>query len=282
MLINKTIIFVCLIASLQGCSSKLAYNNADWLSNWYIDDYLDLNTDQNRTLKKELVSVLEWHRTTQLSQYKQQLLALSNDLDSLPISEEQWLYHFNSITAHWHRARKEVSLRSAKLAPLLDPTQVDYLFKKLHQKNQQKLDDFNDQTLEEYRNARFESMQDAIKDYLGSISEQQKKIARAFTGHAIVTEQEWFDSKVALQGAMKAAFNNENPTELTDTLYGLMINPDQFKANNLLEAYATNRTLLVRMLHKLSTSLSVEQVMHFKDEIADLIALIESLEVNHK
>ncbi len=279
---NKRIIFVCFIILLQGCSSKLAYNNADWLSNWYIDDYLDLNVDQNHILKKELVSILKWHRTTQLSQYKQQLLALSNDLDSLPISKEQWLYHFNSITAHWHRARQEVSLRSAKLAPLLDLTQVDYLFKKLHQKNQQKLDDFNDQTIEEYRDARFESMQEAIEDHLGSITQQQKQYGQTFTDQAVVTEQEWFDSKVALQGAMKTAFKNENPTELTEQLYALMINPDQFKANNLLAAYDTNRTLLVSMLHKLSTSLSVEQVMHFKDEIADLIALIESLEVNHK
>lgn len=280
MLINKTIIFVCLLILLQGCSSKLAYNNADWLSNWYIDDYLDLNDNQNRTLKNELVSVLKWHRTTQLSKYKQQLLNLSDDLDSLPISEEQWLIHFNNITAHWHRARKEVSLRSAKLAPLLDPTQVDYLFKKLHQKNQQKLDDFNELTIEEYRATRFESMQEAIEDYLGAISEQQNQFARAFTEQAIVTEQEWFDSKVALQGAMKAAF--ENDRELSDELYVLMINPDKFKADSLLEAYDTNRSLLVSMLHKLSTSLSVEQVVHFKEEIADLVRLIESLEVNDK
>jgi hypothetical protein len=279
-LINKTIIFVCLIILLQGCSSKFAYNNADWLSNWYIDDYLDLNDTQNRTLKKELVSALEWHRTTQLSQYKQQLLALSSDLDSLPISEGQWLIHFNNITTHWHRARNEVSLRSAKLAPLLDPTQVNYLFKKLHEKNQQKLDAFNDQTLEEYRESRFESMQEAIEDYLGSISEQQKQFALEFTGSAVITEQEWFDSKVALQGAMKAAF--EDDRELSDQLYVLMINPDKFKADSLLEAYNTNRTLLVSMLHKLSASLSVEQVIHFKEEIADLIALIESIEVNHK
>jgi len=277
----KHIIVILFIVCLQGCSSKFAYNNADWLSNWYIDDYLDLNTDQNRILKKELSSVLEWHRDTQLSEYKILLLELSNDLNILPITQEKWLLHFNTVINHWHHVRKEISLRSAKLAPLLNEQQVDYLFKKLHQKNQRKLNDFNEQSLEEYRATKFENMKEAIEDKLGSISAQQQEYALEFTANAAITEQEWFDSKVDLQKAMKDAFKNNNSEAMTAQLYELMINPDQFKSKSLLDAYAINRELLVNMLHKISGSLSAEQVIHFKNEIDELVQLIDSITVKN-
>jgi hypothetical protein len=93
----KLILLVLFLSCLQGCSSKLAYNNADWLANWYIDDYLDLTLDQNQLLSLELESVLAWHRETQLPEYKKTLLNISSDLNNLPMSEATWLQHFNAI-----------------------------------------------------------------------------------------------------------------------------------------------------------------------------------------
>jgi len=275
---KKIPIFACLIILLQGCSSQFAYNNADWLSNWYIDDYLDLNTEQNRILKKELESVLVWHRTTQLPAYKTQLIALSKDLASLPIPEKTWLAHFNGVTQHWHTARNELSKRSAQLAPQLNDKQVNYLFRKLHEKNENRLDEFKALSIQEYRQERFETLEETIEDYLGSITPIQMEYAKAFTDHAIETEQEWFDSKYALQRAMKDSFKQESKALLSRDLYALMINPDQFKDQRLLNAYEHNRALLVTMLHNISGSLEPKQVTHFKEKIADWVELIESLE----
>lgn len=275
---KKIPIFACLIILLQGCSSQFAYNNADWLSNWYIDDYLDLNAEQNRILKKELESVLVWHRTTQLPAYKTQLIALSKDLASLPIPEKTWLAHFNGVTQHWHTTRNELSQRSAQLAPQLNDKQVDYLFRKLHEKNENRLDEFKALSIQEYRQERFETLEETIEDYLGSITPIQMEYAKAFTDHAIETEQEWFDSKYALQRAMKDSFKQESKALLSRDLYALMINPDQFKDQRLLNAYEHNRALLVTMLHNISGSLEPKQVIHFKEKIADWIDLIESIE----
>lgn len=275
---NRLPLFACLIILLQGCSSQFAYNNADWLSNWYIDDYLDLNTEQNRILKKELEAVLVWHRTTQLPAYKTQLITLSNDLESLPISEQAWLAHFNGVTQHWHTVRNALSKRSAQLAPLLNDKQADYLFRKLHEKNKSRLDEFKALSIQEYRQERFETLEETIEDYLGSIAPQQLAAAKHFTDNAIETEQEWFDSKRALQHAMKASFQQDNPEQLTDDLYALMINPDQFKGPRLLNAYTHNRALLITMLNRISGSLEPKQVKHFKEKMTDWITLIEALE----
>mgnify|MGYP006879503825 CR=1 FL=1 len=273
----RLIVLLLIVAFLQGCTSKMAYNNADWLAQWYIDDYVDLSRDQNRNLEIELESVLEWHRETQLLQYRQQLVALSNDLDNLPISEQVWLKHFNQIIDHWQRVRRELSTRAATLAPQLAQQQVNYLFTKLEKNNKERLDDFNEKTVEEYRADRLEGLLDTLENYLGTVNSQQKIYADIFVEQAKITEQEWFDSKVKLQAAMKNAFVSSPKTDLPTELFKIMINPDQFKSDTLLDAYPYNRQLLLSMLQKITTSLDENQVTYFKGEINDLIQLIDDV-----
>jgi len=281
----KLIVLLLIIAFVQGCSSKFAYNNADWLAQWYIDDYVDLSRDQNQNLDIELKSVLKWHRETQLLQYRQQLVDLSNDLDHLPISEQTWLKHFNQISDHWQRLRRELSIRAATFAPQLDQYQVNHLFAKLEDNSKERLEDFNEKTIKEYREDRLDGLLETLENYLGSVSKQQKIYAAIFVEQAIITEQEWFDSNVKLQTAMKKSFVSNTNAELTEELseklttqlFKIMDNPDQFKSDTLLEAYPHNRQLLLSMLQQITTSLSDTQVTYFKGEINDLIQLIDDV-----
>jgi hypothetical protein len=266
----RLIVLLFVVAFISGCSSKIAYNNADWLAQWYIDDYVDLSRDQNRHLEIELESLLEWHRETQLLQYRQQLVVLANDLDHLPMSEQVWLNHVNQITDHWQRVRRELSTRAARLAPQLNKNQVNYLFAKLAENNKERLDNFNEKTVAEYRAGRLEKLLDTLEDYLGTVNKQQEDYATTFVVQAKITEQEWFDHKVKLQAAMKDAF-------VSTELFKIMINPDQFKSATLLAAYPHNRQLLLSMLHKITTSLDQDQVTYLKGEINDLIQLIDDV-----
>ena len=275
----KLIVLLLTITFLHGCTSKMAYNNADWLAQWYIDDYLELSNDQDRHLEIELASVLEWHRETQLLHYRQQLVALLNDLDHLPISEQVWLKHFNQITDHWQRLRGELSVRASILAPQLEHSQVNYLITKLAENNKERLDDFTERTLEEYRADRLEGLLETLENFLGSVNRQQKRYANIFVEQARITEQEWFDSKVKLQAAMRKAFVSSTKTELTTELFKIMNNPDQFKSDTLLEAYPHNRELLLSMLQQITMSLNEDQVTYFKSEINNLIQLIDDVSV---
>ena len=52
------------------CSTvKLGYNNADWILPYMIDDYFDLNSEQESFVKEKIESHLDWHRNTELPRY---------------------------------------------------------------------------------------------------------------------------------------------------------------------------------------------------------------------
>ena len=56
--------------ALAACSMvRIGYNHADTLIVTTLDEYLDLNGEQTRWARGRAAALLEWHRSTQLSDY---------------------------------------------------------------------------------------------------------------------------------------------------------------------------------------------------------------------
>ena len=57
---------------LAGCSANRSiYNRADTFVRWVVDDYVDLNRDQQAAFDTDLQQLLDWHRRDELPQYRQ-------------------------------------------------------------------------------------------------------------------------------------------------------------------------------------------------------------------
>lgn len=64
-----------ILASLAifGCATKFAYNNIDWFIISYIEDLVPLNSVQESELENRLQDLQQWHKSTQLPLYIQQI-----------------------------------------------------------------------------------------------------------------------------------------------------------------------------------------------------------------
>ncbi len=74
----------CLIlglsAVLLACSVvRLAYNNADTLLYWKLDDAFDFNREQSALVHQRIAQWFAWHRRTQLPRYAQWLVQAETD-----------------------------------------------------------------------------------------------------------------------------------------------------------------------------------------------------------
>ena len=74
---------------LAGCSAnRFIYNRADTFVRWIVDDYVDLNRDQQVAFDTHLQQFLGWHRRDELPQYRQFIVSSRHALgDGVTLQE---------------------------------------------------------------------------------------------------------------------------------------------------------------------------------------------------
>ncbi len=162
-----------------GCSIKLAYNNADRLIRWNVDDYIDLTRPQKRFLNGELERLLYWHRTTQLPQYASALGRLNNDIANAVGGPDAVLVDdfndFIETALLWGEAVEAKSHRTASQVLLsLTAEQIEALPELLEKDNRKLLEDEEGKTLLENQ-ARWEKeVRKGLQRFMGRFSTEQR------------------------------------------------------------------------------------------------------------
>lgn len=152
---------------------------------WWIDDYLDLSSEQvdivNDSLKKEFA----WHRSTQLALIQKSLLKLKPRIGKpLTVAELQDSYE----DAHKHSMdiAEHVIPNSAKLALLLSQNQLKVLQRKFEANNQKFIKQYVAGTPQQQLDARVEKIIDSLEVVYGSMSKgQRSQISKLVEEHPI-------------------------------------------------------------------------------------------------
>ena len=131
---KKIIILLCVFL-LSGCSTKFVYNNASWLVYWYLDDYVELNNQQEEQFDEMLNQWMDWHRSTELPKYQAHIEEIISDIKTKQIDEERIAYHREKGRDHWQRGRAYAAPDIVTLSKTLNDKQVAYLFIQLEKQN---------------------------------------------------------------------------------------------------------------------------------------------------
>jgi hypothetical protein len=137
--IARLIVVIAVLVAMSGCSTvKIAYNQADHIAAWTIDDYFELDAEQKAAFKSRFERFHAWHRSTQLPEYAELLESAHQRVSAgaSPIDAE-WLSsafraRLETITRHTYQdaalflsrlsddqiaaARKEMDKRNRKFA----------------------------------------------------------------------------------------------------------------------------------------------------------------------
>jgi hypothetical protein len=275
----KQIITVCLTVTLMlGCSSRLAYNNLDWLASWYLDDYVELTEAQENVFQLRLTEVLDWHRKEELEQYRQHLLRLKQDVSNQPLSSIQWATYLQDLRNHWTMIRFQVSLKLVDLAIELKDAQVDDFFQNLKDKNQKDRAEFLELSSEERAEAMINNVEDAVEDRIGNITPEQKLLINDFVVGRDETRLGYLDYTAQLQDRAKELVKNRKAPSFSEKLLKVISEPEQFQRQEYRQKVQANRDKLIEFLVALNQSMTTKQTNTFISNINELVETIESLQ----
>lgn len=163
---------------LAGCSSlRLSYNHGETLLYWWLNAYVDLDSDQKGWVKKDIDGYFQWHRKTQLKDYVQVLTTAQRQLQGNP-TQADLLADYADIRNRTQALLFKAQPDLADLARALRPEQIIQLEKKFASNN----DDYRKKYLrgdtEKRQKFRFEKSMEQFELWFGSFSREQEALIR--------------------------------------------------------------------------------------------------------
>ncbi|WP_371193273.1 DUF6279 family lipoprotein [Glaciecola sp. SC05] len=270
----KKIIVLVAVFLLAGCSTKFAYKNLDWLVYWYVDDYIEMTNAQEQQFDQYIAQWQQWHVETELPKYQAHLEELANDIAQQNISVDRMGYHQEKARDHWERLREHISPGIADIAATMDEEQITYFFAALEKENvkdeEERLERLalsDDKRKDRWVDRNF----DNLKNWLGRLSDEQKSYIENSYGNMQSNSENWVKYKRDYQQALRLQFAAPERDEVfKNEMTALLINPEQFRSEQMLATSAHNERATKEYLLTIFSLSTEKQRAHLIKEINDL------------
>jgi len=198
--IHLLILLVATGVLLPGCSAvRLGYGNADSLTRWWVDQYVNMSPEQDTLARERLSRIHAWHRKTQLPDYVavlrqgQKLVAgQPNATDMLTLGD--------GMIRLGRTVAEQMTPDIADFLATLAPEQVERMAARLAEKN---IDYAREAQLAEgesgQRKARYTRLLERAEYWFGDFSDAQKAALRRMIDGQSTGSQFWYDERLRRQ-----------------------------------------------------------------------------------
>ncbi|EGU47632.1 putative lipoprotein [Vibrio ichthyoenteri ATCC 700023] len=263
------VIWLAICLSLSGCGTKLVYENLDWLTIRYVEEFVELDREQQSHLSEAINNASEWHRSDEIPAYIEeldQLLLISPDQFSL----EQFYLHEERLRGFSVRLLDEFFPAITALVAKMSDEQVEQFMDTLRVrhikfKQQKQIDDKSEWT-ERYQNRISEN----LSDWVGPLTPLQQTFVEQWASELLVTTPLWFEYQTQLRVELVNIFSHRQNTEqLPILLRQLLYTPEQFYSAELAARITHNSDIGRAYLIKIINVMTEKQTLYFRQEVQD-------------
>lgn len=265
------------LLAITSCSSKLLYNNLDWIAAWYIDDFVTLTDAQEDKFDPEIEQFLAWHRTSELEQYITQIKQIKSDINK-GIKEDNIKNYISALKGFWQNALMRIEPTIVKLAYTLKDEQVKELLDEIEQRNLDRLEEYSEETQEQRLVDRLERIEDRVESFVGDLNEQQKQLLKMANDSSTSAFHEWIKYRRAWADAIRIAYTlRENKLAFEKAISHLILHADTFRSEVYWQKIQYNQKIWVATFSTLLASLNKKQLEKLNEKLDDYIEDFEEL-----
>ena len=209
---------LCVIAvmlTVAACSSiRFTYNNGDTLLYYWLNAYVDIDTDQSDWVKKDIDDLFRWHRTTQLKDYVQLLQKGQRQLAG-NLTQADLLEDYREIRVRGEKLANKAVPDLAELAISLKPDQINTLARKFESNNDKYRKKFLRGDREERNKVRFKKAMEQFDLWFGDFSRQQEAVLRKASDARPLDNEVWLDERMRRQRMILALLRKVHDQKLS-------------------------------------------------------------------
>lgn len=188
-----------LMLTVAACSSiRFTYNNGDSLLYYWLNAYVDIDSDQSDWVKKDIDDLFQWHRSTQLKDYVQLLQKGQRQLAG-NLTQADLLEDYREVRVRSEKLANKAVPDLATLAISLKPEQVNNLARKFESNNDKYRKKFLRGDREERNEVRFKKAMEQFDLWFGDFSRAQETALRKASDARPLDNEVWLDERMRRQ-----------------------------------------------------------------------------------
>ncbi|MCQ4322016.1 DUF6279 family lipoprotein [Stutzerimonas stutzeri] len=226
---KSILVLLAFAVVLSGCSRmNLAYRNLDLLIPWWLNDYLDMNRDQQTRFRAQLREHISWHCRTQLPGYLDLIKRLQAQVRRGSLNESALRAHYRNAQEAIQTIALEITPTTVQLLRDLDDRQVRALDEQFEKDRQEREKKYLEPPLDQQIRKRADRMQERVEQWLGKASAAQRQRihewARALSGQ----NQLWLDNRAQWQRSLVDAVRNREQANFDERIARLFQDPEVY------------------------------------------------------
>ena len=272
-----SVVLLCCVL-LVGCSfaARLAYNNLDWLSSRWVNDYVDLNREQQAAFDAAFQRWWQWHRQTQLPAYARQLEALASAVTD-GVEREEIGQALQAVEGFMLAALERGFEDVAQLLRSLDDAQVDELLAALQRDAEEYQQDVVALSPQRRQEKYAREAEKLLRRWLGGLSDGQQDRLETWTAQRRDLAPQWLASRQAWREAFGRVLQSRDDPGFAQRLRPLIFDPAARWDQVLRQAVEANQQGQMEMLADVLAQATPHQLQHLREELLRLAKLCERL-----
>ena len=248
-----------LVLVLNGCAVKFVYNQLDWLIPWYLDDYMEMEGDQEALFENRLQAYLAWHRSTQLPLYADFLEDVATRAEKQLNEQDIQFIQTQTETLADAMIRRLIPDMVDVFATASDE-QIAELFEKFEDDNATFRKDYIEAGEEVQRKQRQKEVLRYAQRWTGKLSKSQVALVKEWSEKFELMGQELQDSRMVWQEEFSRVLSmRKGDPGYAKAFEKLVLNPGFGRTDVLQTKLDRNADLLIQLYKALDESLSDKQ-----------------------
>ncbi len=223
----RFIAIAAIAALLVSCTfTRFAYNQADTLAAWTVDEYFSLDGTQKDEFNKRFERLYTWHRYEQLPDYAQFMRTAHTRMQN-GLSREDVLWFADGMRTRVRALARKAAPDAAALLATVTPAQIENLQKKWDKENRKYVRERKvNGTLEERQEAEAKRLIKNIEEWLAPLNGEQEQRITALARELPQLEKERYAERLRRQKEFLEllSYRQEDPQRFTARVAEYMAN----------------------------------------------------------
>jgi hypothetical protein len=269
--VKTLLLLLCLSLLISACSrAGLAYRNLDWLVPWRLNDYLNLDSQQQAWLKPRLQTHLQWHCSAELPRYIDWLQTTESILAQPQPDSAQLLEQFAQFDAALNRISVEITPTAIELLQGLSEQQVRELYAAMDEDNLEDRQDFLDPPLATQISERQTRMQERLRPWLGRLNSAQTEHIATWANSLGEQNRLWLENRQLWQAELRKVVAERDSADFAERVTRLLQQRESFYSDEYRASYGRSRQALATLFSQLLSNSDEAQRERLSHRLRDL------------